>query len=216
MRSVRALSFALVSALVVLPACGGDDDTAATATTRPAATTTPRGAHTTTGAPSTAATTTTTTTGGPGAQCPPAGAPGEAVRGGDAATPATLTDVAIVADGCVDEVALTFSSTVPGYLVEYRPGPFSHAGSGEPVEVDGEAFVVIRLEPAYTFDFERGVPTYSGPRELVAHGTRLVREVDNAGDFEAVMTWIVGLERAAAVTVVEDGPRLVVTFGSRG
>ncbi|GIU87154.1 MAG: hypothetical protein KatS3mg009_1669 [Acidimicrobiia bacterium] len=54
----------------------------------------------------------------------------------------------------MDRVEFVFRDAVPGYRVEYQPGPFTRDASGEPVTVAGTAFLVVRLEPAYTYDLE--------------------------------------------------------------
>ena len=67
---------------------------------------------------------------------------------------------------CTDIVTFTFDADgarCPGYQIAYQPGPFTQDGSGEPVPVAGGAFLVVRFEPAYGYDFEAGDDTYTGP-----------------------------------------------------
>jgi hypothetical protein len=110
------------------------------------------------------------------------------------------------ADGCRERVTFVFDSPspdAPGYRVEYQPGPFTQDASGEPVPVAGAAFVVVRLEPAWGYDFERNEPSYTGPRRIPGSG--LVTEIVETGDFEAVMSWVIGLETSQPFEVEAEG-----------
>ncbi|GIU87155.1 MAG: hypothetical protein KatS3mg009_1670 [Acidimicrobiia bacterium] len=40
-----------------------------------------------------------------------------------------------------------------------------------------------------------------------------MRQVVNTGDFEAVVTWVIGLSARAPVAVATEGTRLVVSVG---
>jgi hypothetical protein len=55
----------------------------------------------------------------------------------------------------------------------------------------------VRMEPASGFDLNtgEGVMVYKGPRRLEgsAAGTSVVQELVRTGDFEAVLTWAIGL-----------------------
>lgn len=112
----------------------------------------------------------------------------------------------------------TFRNARPGYRVEYVEPPLREDGSGNVVKIEGEAFVVVRMEQASGFDLEtaEGVLVYKGPRRLSGAdaGTSVVRELVRTGDFEAVLTWAVGLSDRVDFRVLElDGPpRLVVDF----
>jgi hypothetical protein len=210
---MRRIGVLVASAVLVVAACGsGDDgDQASTTTTTTAATTSTSAAATTSSSPTTAPTTTA-------APCPapppaPTGPFVSPVVGGAQ----YLTDVAVSSDECVDRVTFDFTSRSadpPSYRIEYRPGPFTEDASGEPVTVEGQAFLVVRLEPAYGYDFENGVPTYTGSKRIDANGTHRVTEVVQTGDFEAVITWVIGLDttRPVAVEATADPQhRLVVT-----
>ena len=86
------------------------------------------------------------------------------------------------------------------------------------MKVEGNAFVSVRMEPASGFDLNtgEGVLVYEGPRRISGEeaGTSVAREVVRTGDFEAVLTWAVGLSEKVdfRVLTLEGPPRLVVDF----
>jgi hypothetical protein len=117
-----------------------------------------------------------------------------------------------------DRVVFQFRNHLPGYRVEYQSGPFAEDGSGNPVEVAGNAFVVVRMEPASGFDLSTGEGqlVYQGPKRISGAdaGTSVVRELVRLGDFEAVLTWAIGLEEKVdfRVLTLADPARLVIDF----
>lgn len=129
-----------------------------------------------------------------------------------------LTGVRFEAQECVDRLTFDFRQDAgrPGYRVQYLPAERAlvEDGSGNPVKVDGSAYLVVRLEPNVTADTsgDQLVFTYKGPRRIEATGGRDVREIVKSGDFEAVVTWVVGLgeKRPFKVTTSDSPPRLVV------
>ena len=131
---------------------------------------------------------------------------------------ALLERVAIGRHEGYDRVVFEFREGVPGYRVEYVEPPLHEDGSGAPVRVAGSAFVVVRMEPASGFDLSvpEGELVYKGPRRLSGSdaGTSVVREVVRTGDFEAVLTWAVGLSDRVdfRVRTLQSPPRLVVDF----
>ena len=117
-----------------------------------------------------------------------------------------------------DRVVFQFRNALPGYRVEYVEGPLKEDGSGNPVRIQGNHYVVVRMEPASGFDLNtaEGVIVYEGPRRISGAdaGTSVVREVVRTGDFEAVLTWAIGLEDRVdfRVLTLDGPPRLVVDF----
>jgi hypothetical protein len=117
-----------------------------------------------------------------------------------------------------DRIVFRFRNAVPGYRVEYVDPPLHEDGSGDPVEVEGGAFAVVRMEPASGFDLEtaEGVLVYTGPRRISGSdaGTSVLREAVRTGDFEAVLTWAIGLSDRVdfRVTTLQGPPRVVVDF----
>ena len=84
-----------------------------------------------------------------------------------------------------------------GYEVSYQPADTAKVedGSGNPVEIAGDAFLVVKLMPAMTakIDGDQVTKTYTGQNRLP--GTDPVTEVVKTGDFEGVVTWVIGLDR---------------------
>lgn len=111
-----------------------------------------------------------------------------------------------------DRVVFQFRNDLPGYRIEYVEPPIREDGSGANVKVAGDAFLLVRMELASGFDLntDEGVVVYTGPRRIV--GSRVVREVVRTGDFEAVLSWVIGVESERQFRVLRlDGPaRLVV------
>lgn len=129
---------------------------------------------------------------------------------------AHLVDVRVGGHDCFDRVAFELGGTgLPGYAVSYQPGPITEDASGEPVAVAGSAFLVVRMEPASGFDVDAGTPTYAGPERIAGPGGGPVAEVVRSGDFEAVLTWVIGVEGERPFTVNElgDPSRLVIDVG---
>lgn len=112
-----------------------------------------------------------------------------------------------------DRLVLEFSDLVPGYTVGYRPLPMQHDASGAIIPLSGaNAAVRITLRSAVA-DSDVGNHDYHGPSTITAD-TGVVTEAKMAGDFEAVLTWVVGLraEVPFRVLVLDGPPRLVIDF----
>jgi hypothetical protein len=131
-----------------------------------------------------------------------------------------LTAVQTDSDACTDKVVFDFKDAggaAPGYLVEYRPAAEAQTedASGNHIPIEGEAFLVIRFEPAATADLSGAEleRTYTGPRTIKPDGMRWVRQVSKTGDFEAVLTWAIGLSEQRAFRVSSEPSRLTVELG---
>jgi hypothetical protein len=200
-RRIRA--FVLIALLAVgLAGCGSSDDSGEPGVEPPPATTT------------TIATTDTTD-----GIDPLEGAGTNPVQGKAAGDETALLErVAIGRHEGYDRVVFQFRNAVPGYRVEYVQPPIKEDGSGNVVQVKGNAFVEVRMEPASGFDLATGEGelVYKGPRRVdgAAGGTSVVREVVRTGDFEAVLTWAIGLEEKVdfRVSTTSSPARLIVDF----
>jgi hypothetical protein len=200
MRSVVALVL-LPAALVVVSGCGNSENRSSQGTGTTA---------------TTATTTTTTETNGID---PLEGAGTDPVEGeGTAAETALLERVAVGRHEGFDRVVFQFKNHLPGYRVEYVEPPLKQDGSGNIVQVEGNAFVVVRMEPASGFDLTKneGELVYKGPRRIDGStvGTSVVQEVVRIGDFEAVLNWAVGLSDRVdfRVRTASSPARLIVDF----
>jgi hypothetical protein len=142
-----------------------------------------------------------------GATALPASAPAGTTRG-------YLKDVRVAAQAGVDRVVLEFEDALPGYEVATTQPPLIEDGSGDEVRVQGDALLQVRFENAATARIagERVVPVYTGPDRVRAGGTAVVTEVVDVGDFEGVVTWVIGLRRSSEVRVstLASPNRLVV------
>jgi hypothetical protein len=130
-----------------------------------------------------------------------------------------LTDVQVEARDCSDRVSFTFrdGAGLPGYSVSYEPASTAKIedGSGRPVEIAGSDFLVVRFMNAMTAEItgEEVTPTYTGPRRIKAEETRFAREVVKTGDFEALVTWVIGLDGKRPFTATASDAHLVVEVG---
>lgn len=101
----------------------------------------------------------------------------------------------------------------PSCGVAYDNGPFTSDATGAPVTVRGAAYLVVRCSPASGHDFESGRTTYTGPKRIDPSDAHHVQELVETGDFEGVVTWVVGLDTRqpfqVATTTIPPG---VATF----
>jgi hypothetical protein len=131
---------------------------------------------------------------------------------------ALLERIAVGRHEGYDRVVFQFKNVLPGYSVKYTTEPLKEDGSGNPVQIKGAAVVVVRMEPASGFDLNtgEGVMVYKGPRRIdgSAAGTSVVQELVRTGDFEAVLTWAIGLSDKVdfRVRTATSPARLIVDF----
>jgi hypothetical protein len=131
---------------------------------------------------------------------------------------ALLERIAIGRHEGYDRVVFQFKNDLPGYRVEYVEPPLKEDGSGKVVPVKGSAFVVVRMEPASGFDLSKneGELVYKGPRRLEGSdsGTSTLLELARTGDFEAVLSWAIGLQDRVdfRVMTAQSPARLIVDF----
>jgi len=129
-----------------------------------------------------------------------------------------LTDVTAASEDCSDKVVFDFEKQEPGpgFQVSYQPASTAKVedGSGAPVEIEGNAFLVAKLTPAMTakIDGDQVTKTYTGPNRL--SGQAPISEVVKTGDFEGVVTWVIGLDRVRPFLVTASDGILFVDIES--
>lgn len=102
------------------------------------------------------------------------------------------------------------------YSVEYVEEAIP--ASGDPIAVEGGHILDVTVTPASGMELsgDEATETYVGPDRIAVAG-ELVSELVQVEDFESVLIWAVGLERAANVAVgtPSDLLRLVVDIVTR-
>ena len=131
-----------------------------------------------------------------------------------------LTGVKTASDRCTDRIVFDFrpaGGAEPAFTVAYRPAKQAQTedASGRHIPIAGKAFLVVRFEPAATADLSQPKLeiTYTGPRSIKPAASRWVREIAKTGDFEAVLTWSVGLSEQRPFSVATSPGRLTLVFG---
>jgi hypothetical protein len=108
-----------------------------------------------------------------------------------------------------DRVVFEFEGNdVPGYRVAYVDAAIQ-CGSGEPVELAGEALLEVQLTPAQAHT-EAGKPTVRDRERRL--NLPALKELESTCDFEADVTWVLGLgsHKAFRVLALTDPARLVL------
>jgi peptidoglycan hydrolase-like protein with peptidoglycan-binding domain len=89
-----------------------------------------------------------------------------------------------------DRVVFDFEGPAPGVRVQYV-AQLIQDGSGEPIPLRGRAVVEIVMRPAAAHR-DDGTPSRTGPLpDLTGYAT--FRQIADAGDFEGVLTWGIGV-----------------------
>ncbi|HEU4489732.1 MAG TPA: hypothetical protein VFR74_02575 [Jiangellales bacterium] len=221
---MRKLPVCLVAVLVALAVVGcGNEDAGPDAAEGPAA---PAPATTTAPAPADDVTSPEPSPGD-------GGTPGEACESFGGTDPVTSADplamssltgasMRIGQHDCYERFVFEMAGTgePPGWRVAYVD-PLTADGSGEPVELAGDATleVVVRV---WTVSEGEGAPTeippFTGPDDLVPAGYVALREARNLYAFEGVTQIGLGLdrERPYRASLLEGPPRLVVDVFTGG
>ena len=205
---LRVVGWGLIAALAAtggLVGCGRDEPKTTTAATGSATT-----------APAEPASTTASS-----AACTFSGTTDAAKGGGDAPT-RLLTDVRVGAHGCYDRVTFELkpqngeADGPVAWKIAYEPGPVTEDGSGRPVPVKGSAFLVVTMSASGADLSQEAAPaTYTGPASIESADSTRIRQVRRTGDFEGVLTWVIGLDTQRPFHVsTQDAPaRVIVDIG---
>lgn len=97
---------------------------------------------------------------------------------------------------------------LPDHDVKYVERPV-HCGSGLPAQVEGRAFLQVRLSPARAHT-EAGAPTVATLQRKVR--LPVIREIRATCDFEGEVVWVVGLaaRKEFRILELEEPARLVI------
>jgi hypothetical protein len=123
---------------------------------------------------------------------------------------AQITDVRVGTHDGYDRVVFEFAAGTPQTLIEAVLPPFVQDPSGLPLEVAGTAFLKVTMTGASRVSPD-GVVTYDGPSSFEPGFDQLVQLIQ-AGDFEAVSSWYLGLDGGGCIRVLtlDDPSRLVI------
>ena len=123
----------------------------------------------------------------------------------------TVGDIRIGHHDGFDRVVFEVGGTgTPGWEVQYVDDPRSQ-GSGDPVEVAGEAVLQVTLTGA-GYPYDTGVEEYAGPDPLSVAGTTVVTEVAFDATYEGTTVAFIGTSAEAPfrVYLLESPARVVV------
>ncbi|HSB86672.1 MAG TPA: hypothetical protein VLD86_10195, partial [Ilumatobacteraceae bacterium] len=116
---------------------------------------------------------------------------------------------------CFERFVLELQGTgdFPGYRVFYEDPPLTDDPRGEPVDVAGNAFIVVVVESWMTNMEGEG---YQGATRITPTNVSHIEELVMLGNFESVTTWAIGVDerRPFRVTVLDGPPRLVVDIAT--
>lgn len=129
-----------------------------------------------------------------------------------------LLDMTADSDGATDRVTFTFGPIAPGPTggmgrLTAATAPFSHGGSGLPVEVLGTHHVVLHLDGMLIADAE-GKEVYAGPTSTTP-GMIALKAVEETDGFEGVYNFVIGYDGNGCVGLTGDSAAgsLTVTIG---
>jgi hypothetical protein len=121
------------------------------------------------------------------------------VHGSGTVARANITDVRVGTHDGYDRIVFQFRGGIPEFDIASARPPFTADPSGQPLTVNGSAFLSITLHGG-TKQTDSGASSYSGPRNFAVDFPTLLNLVEG-GDFEAVSTWYVGLSDVSCLRV---------------
>ncbi|HEX8360569.1 MAG TPA: hypothetical protein VF613_10690 [Longimicrobium sp.] len=122
----------------------------------------------------------------------------------------TLREMRVGNNAGFDRLVLDFGDDpVPPYQVEYVDSPVRACGSGDPVAVAGQGFLVVRMRSAQAHD---GAGRATIQQRQIVPRTPVLREVEIICDFEAQVEIVMGVQspNPYRVLVVPSPNRLIV------
>jgi hypothetical protein len=216
---IKPLTLLLLPLALLAAGCGGTGaQQAGPVPTAPASTQPAPTIETTATAPTATASTQSTST---QASPPPPPKVCRAQAGGEDGVYTNLTRIRVGAHEGFDRIVFEFEAPspdpggkagIPHFEMKTVKPPFSEDPSDRPIDVFGDAFVRIVFQGASGYDFD-GNATYKGPHRLTPGFGTLAQAVEG-GDFEATLTWILGLSRPTCWQIQElhNPDRVVIDF----
>ncbi len=141
----------------------------------------------------------------------------ETVNGGNPANLPRFTEVELESEDGVDRITFEFE---PEPSAPNRP-PWHHIsfvdelvteGEGRPVEIEGEAFLLVSFQAiGVDLSGEEPVEVYTGPKEFTP-GFATLMEAEHLGDFEAQVSWGIGLADRACFVLEARRDRITLEF----
>ena len=124
-----------------------------------------------------------------------------------------LTAVRAAVHEKADRIVFEFDAPLPGYKLEYIDRPVRQCGSGDMVELPGDAWLSIRFFPANAHT-EEGRPTVANRDQSFTD--RNLKQLKLICDFEAVVEWVaaVGSPLQYKVLELKAPDRLVIDVGN--
>lgn len=136
--------------------------------------------------------------------------------GGNALNIPDFVGIDVESRGGVDRVTFHFRpdpgvDRAPSHYVKFSEELFT-GPMGREADIAGEFYVhVVFGARGVEISGEEPTPIFTGPTELTP-GFGTVQEVEQLGDFEATITWGIGLSRRACFRVTAEADRLVIEF----
>jgi hypothetical protein len=123
---------------------------------------------------------------------------------------AQITDVRVGTHAGYDRVVIEFDQGIPPFTLGEATPPLLADPSGLEMDVEGDAFWSLVLQGGTRVALD-GSMSYDGPTDFTPAFPALAEMVE-AGDFEAVSSWYIGLHEGscARVLTLADPSRLVI------
>jgi hypothetical protein len=123
---------------------------------------------------------------------------------------AQITDVRVGTHAGYDRVVIEFDEGIPPFTLDEATPPLLADPSGMEMDVEGSASWSLVLQGGTRVTVD-GEMSYDGPTDFTPDFPVLAELVE-AGDFEAVSSWYIGLHRptCARVLTLADPARLVI------
>lgn len=121
------------------------------------------------------------------------------------------SDISTGGHDCFERVVLEFEGggELPGYSVSYEPDPILDSPSGEPVDIAGDATLVLSVG-AWMTDIEGN--GYDGPSQIIPTNVVNILELRLIENNEGQHQWAIGLDRQRdfRVSTLTEPTRIVI------